>query len=96
MQQADQKTIKESIEKVIVYFDKQIALLDASIKTMIDAHPDWSEKDKIIQSVPGVGGKSKFFKIAIVADMRKLITILNVMEKMKTCRQEQKTNCERK
>ncbi|MCL2006265.1 MAG: hypothetical protein FWG73_08920 [Planctomycetaceae bacterium] len=54
LQQTAQKTIKKSIEKVIAAFDKQIALLDASIKKMIDANLDWSEKDKIIQSVPGV------------------------------------------
>ena len=172
LQQTNQKTIKKSIEKMIAAFDKQIALLDASIKKMIDAHPDWSEKDKIIQSVPGVGEKSsqaliaglselgtlnrrevaalvgtaprcqdsgkklgvrrirggrtyvraalsmaalnaikycsplkmfyerlrekgKSFKVAIVAVMRKLITILNVMVKTNTCWQEQKTNCER-
>ena len=172
LQQTAQKTIKKSIEKVIAAFDKQIALLDASIKKMIDGNPDWSEKDKIIQSVPGVGEKSsqallaglselgslnrreaaalvgtaprcqdsgkktgarhirggrtyvraalymaafnaikycsplkmfyerlrergKSFKVAIVAVMRKLITILNVMVKTNACWQEQTTNSER-
>ena len=171
-QQTAQKTIKKSIEKVIAAFDKQIALLDASLKKMIDANPDWSEKDKIIQSVPGVeekssqaliaglselgtlnrrevaalvetaprcqdsgkklgarrirGGrtyvraalyraalnairdcepikmfyeklreKGKSFKVTIVAAMRKLITILNVMVKTNICWQENKTNIER-
>jgi len=42
-----QKTIRTSIEKHMAYLDKQVAA--------IDAHPDWSAKDKIIQSVPGVG-----------------------------------------
>jgi transposase len=32
-----------------------IADIDATIKTMIDNNPDLSEKDKIIQSVPGIG-----------------------------------------
>ena len=157
---------------MIAYLDKQITVIDASIKKMIDANPDWSEKDKIIQSVPGVGEKSsqaliaglselgtlnrrevaalvgtaprcqdsgkklgarrirggrtyvraalymaalnaikyceplkefyeklrakgKSFKVAIVAVMRKLITILNVMVKTNTCWQEKKTNSER-
>jgi len=39
--------------------------------------------------------KGKLFKVAIVAVMRKLITILNVMVKTNTCWQEQKTNNER-
>ena len=154
LQQTNQKAIRKSIEK------------------RIDANLDWSEKDKIIQSVPGVGEKSsqaliaglselgslnrrevaalvgtaprcqdsgkksgvrrirggrtyvraalymaalnairyceplkmfyerlrekgKSFKVAIVAVMRKLITILNVMVKTNTCWQEQKTNSER-
>jgi transposase len=132
---------------------------------MIDANPDWSEKDKILQSVPGVGPKTsqvlisalpelgsinrqeiaalagvapfcddsgkrsgakrirggraavrkalymaaisavrfnktikaffdrlmsegKKFKVALVAAMRKLLTILNVMVKNKTCWKE--------
>jgi len=39
--------------------------------------------------------KGKSFKVAIVAVMRKLITLLNVMAKTNTCWQEQKTNSER-
>ena len=160
-----QKTIQKSIEKVIETFNKQIDAIDARIKEMIDANPDWSEKDKILQSVPGVGPKTsqmlisalpelgtinrqeiatlvgvapfcddsgkrsgarhikggranvrsalymatlcavrynktfkkffdkliaegKKFKVALVAAMRKLITILNVMVKTKTCWKE--------
>jgi len=39
--------------------------------------------------------KGKSFKVVIVAVMRKLITILNVMVKTNTGWQEQKTNSER-
>jgi transposase len=162
LHRASQKAIQKSIKKIIETFDKQIAAIDARIEQMIANNPDWSEKDKILQSVPGVGAKTsqvlisalpelgtlnrqeiaalvgvapfcddsgkrsgarhikggranvrsalymaafsairynktfkdffdrliaagKKFKIALVAAMRKLITILNVMVRTKTC-----------
>jgi transposase len=166
-----QKAIQKSIDKIIETFDKEIAAIDARIKEMIKANADWSEKDKILQSVPGVGPKTsqvlisalpelgtinrqeiaalagvapfcddsgkrsgarrikggradvrkalymaalsavrfnktlkvfferliaegKKFKVAIVAAMRKLLTILNVMLKTKTHWQENRTIAE--
>jgi transposase len=162
LQQTKQKTIQKSIEKIIEVFDKQIATVDTNIKEMIDNNPDWNAKDKILQSVPGVGPmtsqrlisalpelgtlnrreiaalvgvapmgkdsgkksgtrsikggranvrsvlymatlsavqwnptfkeffdrliqKGKKFKVALVAAMRKMITVLNVMVKTNTC-----------
>jgi transposase len=55
---ATQKAIQKSIDKIIAYFDKQIAAIDLRIEKMIADNPDWSEKDKILQSVPGVGPKT--------------------------------------
>jgi transposase len=172
LHRATQKAIQKSIEKVITHFDKQIATIDARIEQMIAANPDWSEKDKILQSVPGVGPKTsqvllsampelgklnrqeiaalagvapfcddsgkrsgarhikggranvrsalymatfsairwnktfkaffdrliaegKKYKVALVAAMRKMITILNVMVKTKTCWKEAETKSRR-
>ena len=36
---------------------------------MIDGNPDWSKKDKIIQSVPGVGEKSSQALIAGLSEL---------------------------
>ncbi len=157
-----QKTICKSIEKIIDALEKQIADIDERIKNIIDNNPDWCAKDKILQSVPGVGpktsqvlisalpelgmlnrreiaalvgvapmscdsgtksgqrhikggradvrsamymatfsavrynttfkvffdrliGRGKKYKVAIVATMRKMLTVLNVMLKTKTC-----------
>jgi len=55
---ARQKGIKKSIEKILKTFDERIAAIDSSIETMIAEHPDWNEKDKILQSVLGVGAKT--------------------------------------
>jgi transposase len=167
LQQASQKAILKSIKKVIEVLNKQINDIDNRIKKMIDENPDWSAKDKILQSMPGVGPKTsqvlisalpelgdanrqemaalvgiapfcddsgkrsgtkhikggrahvraalymatfsaikcnppikeffdrliadgKKFKVAMVAAMRKMITILNVMVKTNTCWQEQR------
>lgn len=55
---ATQKVIQKSIEQCIKHLDKQIAAIDVRIEEMIAANPDWSAKDKILQSVPGVGAKT--------------------------------------
>jgi len=165
---ARQKAIRKSIEKIIKTLDEQIDGINSRIEEMIAINPDWSEKDKILQSVPGVGAKTsqvlisalpelgtlnrqeiaalvgvapfcddsgkksgarrikggrapvrsalymatfnairynktfktfferlitagKKYKVAIVAAMRKMISILNVMLKTKTCWKEHET-----
>ena len=157
-----QKPIQKSIEKMISAIDKQIKGIDQRIKKMIEENPDWSTKDKILQSMPGVGSKTsqvlmgdanrqemaalvgiapfcdnsgkrsgtkhikggraqvrsalymatlsaikwnpvikeffdrliaqgKKFKVAMVAAMRKILSILNVMVKTNSYWQEQRT-----
>jgi len=66
---ARQKPIKKSIEKIIETFDKQIADIDARIEQMIETNPDWSEKDKILQSVPGVGAKTSQVLISALPEL---------------------------
>jgi transposase len=69
---AKQKAIQKSIEKIIETFDKQIAVIDARIEKMIAENPDWSEKDKILQSVPGVGAKTSQVLISALPELGKL------------------------
>jgi transposase len=66
---ATQKAIQKSIEKLIEHFDKQIAAIDARIEKMIADNPDWSEKDKILQSVPGVGTKTSQVLISALPEL---------------------------
>jgi transposase len=66
---ARQKPIKKSIEKIIETFDKQIADIDDRIEQMIEANPDWSEKDKILQSVPGIGAKTSQVLISALPEL---------------------------
>jgi len=64
-----QKPIKKSIEKIIKTFDEQISDIDAHIGKMIADNPDWSEKDKILQSVPGVGAKTSQVLISALPEL---------------------------
>jgi transposase len=66
---ARQKSIKKSIEKVIKTFDGQISAIDVRIAEMIDHNPDWSEKDKILQSVPGVARKTSQVLISALPEL---------------------------
>ena len=67
-----QKFIAKSIEKTIDFLDKQIADIDDRIKKMIDDNPDWNEKDKILQSVPGVGPKTSQVLISAMPELGNL------------------------
>jgi len=53
--QTVQRTAKQSIDKTVKFFDKQIAELEQAIARLIDADEDWRAKRDLIQSVPGVG-----------------------------------------
>ena len=64
-----QKEIQKSIEKVIAFLEKQIEGIDVRIAQMIEANPDWSEKDKIIQSIPGVGPKTSQVLISALPEL---------------------------
>jgi transposase len=69
LQQTNQKNVCKSIEKVIDTFDKQIKDIDDRIAKMIDDNPDWSEKDKILQSVPGVGPRTSQMLISALPEL---------------------------
>ena len=68
-QQTNQKDIVESIEKIVNALNKQIDEIDVRIQKMIDDNPDWSEKDKLLQSVPGVGAKTSQVLIAALPEL---------------------------
>jgi len=72
LQQTNQKRIKTSIENHIADLNKQIDDIDYCIKKMIDDSQDWSEKDKILQSVPGVGPKTSQVLISALPELGEL------------------------
>jgi len=66
---AKQKTIQKSIERVIKMYAKEIATIDVRITELIADNPDWSEKDKILKSVPGVGAKTSQVLISALPEL---------------------------
>jgi len=56
-------------EKNINALQKQIDDIDERIEKMIDDNPDWSAKDKILQSVPGVGPKTSHVLISALPEL---------------------------
>jgi transposase len=71
-QQTNQKFIKRSIEKNIATLNGQIKNIEGQIKKMIDDNPDWNEKDKILQSVPGVGPATSQMLISALPELGEL------------------------
>ena len=69
LQQTTQKVVLESIQKVIDFLNEQIKDIDNRIKKMIDENPDWSAKDKILQSMPGVGPKTSQVLISALPEL---------------------------
>jgi transposase len=64
-----QKSICKSIEKIISVLEKQIHDIDERIKNIIDDNPDWCAKDKILQSMPGVGPKTSQVLISALPEL---------------------------
>ena len=49
------KAIRKSIHAVLKLLDQQIEALDKDIEQRIEESPAWRDKDRILQSVPGIG-----------------------------------------
>lgn len=50
-----QRLVKQSLKKHIAYLERELAMTDADLGTMIRESPVWREKDDLLQSVPGIG-----------------------------------------
>jgi len=50
-----QRTVKQSLKKHIAYLERELAITDSDLRTMIRESPVWREKDDLLQSVPGIG-----------------------------------------
>lgn len=53
--EAYDRTMKESIARVIDCFDEEVEAIEAAIKALIKSKPEISEQARLMQSVPGVG-----------------------------------------
>jgi transposase len=53
--QAYSKPVRKSIQAVVKIIEQQIEAIDNDIDQRIEESPVWREKDRILQSVPGIG-----------------------------------------
>lgn len=63
------KTARHSIDTILKALDKQIKLLDARIRTLIDSDDEFKHLDRLLRSVPGVG---PVLSATLVADLSEL------------------------
>lgn len=49
------KPVRDSLKKHIAYLDRELAITDTELGTMIRESPVWRERDDLLQSVPGIG-----------------------------------------
>lgn len=64
--------VKKSIRKMIKTLDFQIAEIDQLIRDQIDADDDFKDKDRIIQSTPGVGPQTSAMLIGGLPELGQL------------------------
>ncbi len=50
-----QPHVKKSLKKHIAYLERELAIADTELKTMVRESPVWRERDELLQTVPGVG-----------------------------------------
>jgi transposase len=51
------KPARKSIEKHIVYLNREIKDVEAELDRRVESNPQWAEIDRILQSIPGIGSQ---------------------------------------
>ena len=65
-------SVRDKIKEHIDWLEKSIAELDEQLKTLLQSSACWQAKDKILQSVPGIGPVTSF---SMMADLPELGTL---------------------
>jgi transposase len=66
------KVLRRRIEAHIAFLKKELASIDGELKDRIEKDPVWSEKDRLLQSTPGVGPTTS---AALIAQLPELGTL---------------------
>jgi transposase len=70
--QTTHRTARQSIDKTVKFFDREIAGVDKAIARLIDADDDWRAKRDLLQSVPGVGPTTSATLVAELPELGRL------------------------
>ena len=65
-------TVRDKIKEHIDWLEEGIAELDKQLKALLENSAEWQAKDKILQSVPGIGPVTSF---SVIADLPELGTL---------------------
>lgn len=68
------KAMEQSCLRMIAYFDKEITRLEAKLQKHVNDQAEWSEKQAILQSAPGVGPTLVY---TLLADLPEIGTLSN-------------------
>lgn len=72
LKQVASKRVRTNIQEHIAWIEKCLKDLDKEMRTRIKDMPEWREKGKIIQSVPGVGPVTMRTLLALLPELGKL------------------------
>ena len=72
LKQVASKRVRTNIQEHIAWIEKCLKDLDTEMRTRIKDMPEWREKGKIIQSVPGVGPVTMRTLLALLPELGKL------------------------
>lgn len=72
LKQVSSARVRTNIQEHIAWIEKCLKDLDKEMKTRIKDMPEWREKGKIIQSVPGVGPITMRTLLALLPELGKL------------------------
>jgi transposase len=62
-------SVRDKIKEHINWLQESIAELDQQLKALVQSSPGWQAKDKILQSVPGIGPVVSFSTIADLPEL---------------------------
>jgi transposase len=51
------RLVKKSLKAHISFLERELRMTDTDLGDMVKASPAWRERDELLQSVPGVGGR---------------------------------------
>jgi transposase len=72
LQQAEDAGLKKSIERVIAFLGKELALLERQLNRWIQKSEVWKEQETLLRSAPGVGPKTARVLLAHLPELGQL------------------------
>ncbi|WP_075185136.1 transposase [Teredinibacter haidensis] len=68
------KAIDPSCRRIIKLLDKEVASLENKLQARVEAQSEWSEREEILLSAPGVGNTLTY---SMLADLPEIGTLTN-------------------